>query len=235
MNGRRILIAYLCVGVANVLGNAADLATLTDLTKPLLVPILMVWLLISGRGRLSLPLRWLAAGLVFAWLGDLLLMVDGDLAFMAGIGAFLVMQICYILAFTRVPGPGLVRAWKVALIPYVTIWIVVNLLVSAGVGSLRVPVLIYSAVLVAMAVAALDLVLRVPRAPGWRVAWGAVLFLVSDGLIAVTEFGPLSATPTLSALIMASYIAAQAMIVTGLAECEKAPKRTLGAAARSPE
>ncbi len=220
MSERRVLIAYMLVGAANVLGNAAELPTLTNLTKPLLVPLLLAWLLVTRRGKLTNALRWLAVGLVFAWLGDLLLMFDGDLAFMAGIGAFLLMQICYITAFTRIPGPGFVRAWKLTLLPYVAIWIVVNVLVSAGVGSLRIPVLIYSAVLVAMAVAALDLVLRVPRSPGWRVAWGALFFLVSDGLIALTEFGPLSTTPTLSAVIMATYISAQLMIVTGLTECE---------------
>jgi uncharacterized membrane protein YhhN len=222
MSDRRVLIAYLVVGAANVLGNAADLPMLMNVTKPLLVPLLLAWLLVNRRGRLTTPLRWLAAGLVFAWLGDLLLMFDGDLEFMAGIGAFLVMQVCYIVAFTRIPGPGFVRAWKITLVPYVAIWIIVNVLVSAGVGSLRIPVLIYSAVLVAMAVSALDLVLRVRRSPGWRVAWGALFFLVSDGLIALTEFGPLSATPTLSALIMATYISAQLMLVTGLAECENA-------------
>jgi len=222
MSDRRVLIAYLVVGAANVLGNAADLPMLMNVTKPLLVPLLLAWLLVARRGRLTTPLRWLAVGLVFAWLGDLLLMLDGDLEFMAGIGAFLVMQVCYIVAFTRIPGPGFVRAWKITLVPYVAIWIVVNVLVSAGVGSLRIPVLIYSAVLVAMAVSALDLVLRVPRSPGWRVAWGALLFLVSDGLIALTEFGPLSGTPTLSAVIMATYVSAQLMIVTGLAECENA-------------
>lgn len=223
MFSRRLLVAYVVVGAANVLGNAAELSTLSNITKPLLVPLLLAWLLVARRGGLTPALRWLAAGLVFAWLGDLLLMLDGDVQFIAGIGAFLVMQACYIVAFTRIPGPGFVRAWKVTLVPYVAIWIVVNVLVSAGVGSLRVPVLIYSAVLVTMAVSALDLVLRVPRSPGWRVAWGALIFLVSDGLIALTEFGPLSATPTLSALIMATYISAQLMIVTGLTECENAP------------
>jgi len=223
MSDRRILIAYMIVGAANVLGNAAELPALANVTKPLLVPLLLAWLLVSRRGALTPALRWLAVGLVFAWFGDLLLMVDGDLAFMAGIGAFLVMQVCYIVAFTRIPGPGFVRAWKITLVPYVGIWVVVNVLVSAGVGSLRIPVLIYSAVLVTMAVSALDLVLRVPRSPGWRVAWGALFFLVSDGFIALTEFGPLSATPTLSALIMATYISAQLMIVTGLTECENTP------------
>jgi uncharacterized membrane protein YhhN len=213
-----VLVAYGVVGLANVVGEATGLDVLAAVTKPLLVPLLLAWLVLNagGAGRLDAPLRWLGAGLVFAWLGDLLLMGSGDLAFMGGIAAFLVMQACYLVAFTRIPGPGLVRAWRIALVPYVLIWIAINLLVSGGVGDLRIPVMAYSAVALAMAVAALDLVLRVPSRLGWRVAWGALVFVASDALIAVTAFGPLSSTPTTSAAVMATYVVAQAMIVTGL-------------------
>ena len=83
---------------------------------------------------------------------------------------------------------------------------------------MRLPVLVYSVVLVAMAVVALDLVIRVPRDKGWRVAVGAGIFVVSDGLIALTAFGPLSESPALSAIIMATYIVAQGLIVTGFTQ-----------------
>ena len=86
-------------------------------------------------------------------------------------------------------------------------------------GAMRIPVLVYSAVLVAMAVAALDLVLRVPRPLGWRGFWGAALLVVSDSLIALAAFGPLETAPWLSATVMATYIAAQAIIVTGFCGC----------------
>jgi uncharacterized membrane protein YhhN len=219
LGGPGLLVAYGVVGLANVVGKAAELPTVVVITKPLLMPLLIVWLVLAvrDRGGFDVPLRWLGVGLVFAWVGDLLLMASGDAAFLGGIAAFLVMQVCYLLAMTRIPGPGLVRAWKIALVPYVLIWVVLNLLVSGGVGALRIPVMVYSAVALAMAVAALDLVLRVPRNLGWRVAFGALVFVLSDALLAVTTFGPLSSTPATSALVMATYIVGQAMIVTGVA------------------
>ena len=80
------------------------------------------------------------------------------------------MQVCYIMAITSIPGPGLVRAWKIALVPYV-LDLDRHQRARAAPASvdLRIPVLVYSAVLIAMAVAALDLVLRVPQHPagGW--------------------------------------------------------------------
>ena len=221
MPARALLIAYAVVGVANVASEAVGPTTFTTVTKALLMPLLLAWLVVRMRqsGSYDRALIWLAVGLVFAWFGDLLLSGDGDLFFMGGIAAFLVMQVCFIVAFTRVPGPGLVRAWKVAALPYVAFWVLMNVLVSGGVGDLRIPVLVYSAVLVTMALAGLDLVIRVPQRLGWRVAIGAGLFVASDALIALTAFGPLSETNATSVVIMSTYILAQALIVTGFADC----------------
>jgi uncharacterized membrane protein YhhN len=219
MTKRSLLAAYAVVAIAEVAGEATGGTFLVHAAKPLLMPLLMAWLVVAvgDAGGFDLPLTWLAVGVGFAWVGDLLLMGSGDGFFMAGIAAFLVMQVCYLLSMTRISGPGLVRAWKITLVPYVAIWVAINLLVSAGVGAMRIPVLVYSAVALAMAAAALDLVLRVPRPLGWRVAWGALLFVLSDALIAMTAYGPLSSGSVTDAVIMATYVIAQAMIVTGVA------------------
>jgi uncharacterized membrane protein YhhN len=218
MTQRNLLAAYAVVGIANVIGEVTGSTVLAAVSKPLLMPLLMAWLVVAVRaaGRFDVSTTWLGVGVGFAWLGDILLMGSGDAFFIAGIAGFLVMQVCYIMAITSIPGPGLVRAWKVALVPYLLIWIAINVLVSGGVGAMRIPVLVYSAVALAMAVAALDLVLRVPKDLGWRVAWGALVFVLSDALIAMTSFGPLSDTNLTSAVIMATYVIAQAMIVTGV-------------------
>lgn len=207
--------AYVLVSVLNVIAVATGNDNGAALTKPLLMPLLLAWVLAMAGRRWPVPLRWLAAGLVFAWVGDLLLMGDSDLAFALGLGAFLVMQACYVVAFLRVPGPGLVRAWKIALIPYVVAWIVLAALVWPGAGGMRIPVLVYGAALMAMAVAALDLVLRLPQRLAWRVAIGAGVFVVSDALIALTAFGPLTESVRTGAAIMATYTVAQGLIVTG--------------------
>jgi uncharacterized membrane protein YhhN len=212
-----VMSAFVLVGVLNVIAEASSNTDAITLTKPLLMPLLLAWLVTLIGRWWPVPLRWLAVGIVFAWIGDLALMGEGDGAFHLGIAAFLVMQVCYLVAFLRVPGPGLVRAWKIALVPYVLIWIGINVVISGGVGAMRIPVLVYSAVALSMAVAALDLVLRLPQPLAWRVAGGALLFVVSDALIAMTAFGPLAESAGWSALIMATYVAAQGLIVTGFA------------------
>lgn len=216
MNALALLLAYALLSLANLVGNAIDSPTLTDATKPLLMPVLLAWLVVERRSDWSRPLTWLAAGVGFAWMGDLLLMGDGDAWFLGGIAAFLLMQVAYLMAFTRVPGPGLVRAWRIAVLPYVIVWAGLNAVIWPGVEELRIPVLVYSLVLVAMAVAGLDLSLRLAPGYRWWVAIGSALFVVSDGLIAVTHFGPLTDTPLTSAVVMLTYVTAQGLIVVGM-------------------
>ena len=213
--GIAVLAVFVVVSVIEVIGELTSSNAVIWATKPLLMPVLLVWLIGASRRPLAGPLRLLAVGLVFAWLGDLALMGSSDLAFILGILMFLVMQIFYIRAFQRVPGPGLVRAWPVALIPFGLIWLALAIAMLHGSGLKALPALIYGLVLVTMAVAALDLVIRVPQRPGWRVAGGALLFVVSDGLIALTAFAGLTSTPFTSAVVMTTYVVAQAMIVTG--------------------
>lgn len=215
---RALLWAYAVVSVAEVAATLAGSRPAVYATKPLLMLLLVAWVVADARCRSFAwpgPLRLLVVGAGFAWVGDVFLMVDGDGWFVAGIAAFAVMQACYLAAFVRVPGPGLVRAWWIAAIPYVLVWLAINVLVWPGAGSLRVPVVVYSAIAIAMALAALDLVLRVPRRLGWRVARGAGLFVASDAQIALTAFGPHSASRAWDGVIMTTYVLAQAMIVTG--------------------
>lgn len=233
-----LMAGYVLVAVLNVIAEATGNENGTVLTKPLLMPLLLAWVVAMAGRRWPVPLRWLTVGLVFAWAGDLLLMGDSDATFALGLAAFLVMQVCYLVAFLRVPGPGLVRAWPIAVVPYALIWVVLTVLVWPGAGGMRIPVLVYGAVLVTMALGALDLVLRMPQDLAWRVAAGAVLFVLSDALIAVTAFGPLTESVQASAAVMATYTAAQGLIVSGfvrgLLGVRPGPDRNRAAAGRSP-
>lgn len=218
MMSRVLLWAYAVVAVAELTATAVGSRPGVYATKPLLMLLLVAWIVSDARGRSGAwpaPLRWLTVGAGFAWLGDVFLMFDGDGWFIAGIAAFAVMQACYLVAFLRVPGNGLVRAWRIAVVPYAVVWLAINVLVWPGAGQLRIPVVVYSALAIAMALAALDLVIRVPQRLGWRVAGGAALFVVSDALIALTAFGPLASGAGWDVVVMTTYIAAQAMIITG--------------------
>ena len=83
-----------------------------------------------------------------------------------------------------------------------------------GLGDLLVPVLIYALVLLGMGVWAHKRRGATSTASFKLVALGAILFVVSDGLIAVNKFAyPI---PAERILIMSIYMTAQYLIVQGL-------------------
>ncbi|KRG46717.1 hypothetical protein ARC20_04565 [Stenotrophomonas panacihumi] len=155
--------------------------------------------------------RWVRVGLGFSLVGDVCLMWPVD-AFVAGLAAFLLAHIAYIVAFAR----G-VRAGALALTaPVLAAYAVFNLvgLWPHLPAALRGAVIAYTAVLATMAALALARGWR-PPADGTharRAALGAVLFVASDSLLAWDRFaGPL---PGAIAGVLATYYAAQWLIAT---------------------
>ena len=230
MAARSFLSAYLLVGFLNVIAIATQNSDGATVTKPLLMPLLAGWLVLELRRVWPVPLRWLGLGIAFAWVGDILLMGDSDLAFTLGIAAFLVTQVSYLLAFTRVdgvrfrrgianpklPAVGLVEGQRLLLLPFAAYLVLLVALLWPGAGTMRAPAVIYGVALCVMAAASLNLVGRMPPASAWLTFGGAVLFVLSDSLIALTEFGPWERSDASQALVMFTYVAAQGLIATGL-------------------
>lgn len=228
MTARALLSAYLLIGVINVVAVATGNADAETLTKPLLMPLLFAWLIVEARRAWSRPMTLLAVGVGFAWLGDLLLMGDTDLTFALGIAGFLVTQIAYFASFRAVPGVafrrdivllsvasprGLVSRHRTLIAPFAVLYLGLMALVLPTAGRFAVPVGVYGLVICTMAVGALNLVGRMPPITAWLTFAGAMLFVASDALIALTSFGPITATAGLSALIMATYILGQGLIL----------------------
>ena len=165
--------------------------------KPLLT-LLLVGYLVHAPGRAPRPLL---LGLGFAFLGDLLLMFHGTAAFLSGMAAFLGMQICYLVAFRRAGSrPG----WPVVA-GYAAVWAAANVLLWPHLGGLAVPILCYSVALTSMAAFGAGL--------NRRVGIGALLFLASDLMIGAGTAG--MHPPAEDVLVMATYAAAQYLIITG--------------------
>ena len=173
---------------AELIAVAAHWTALQWVAKPLLAPLL-IWYL--RRPDL------VVAGLGFAFAGDVALLVPGPAAFLTGMSFFLGAQICFTVAFLRRGRP---RPWAFA--GFGALWVTANALLWGPLGALRVPVLVYSFALCAMAAAAAG----VSR---W-VAAGGVLFLISDLLIGLGVTG--LRLPAHDVLVMATYSGALFLI-----------------------
>lgn len=231
MAARSFLSAYVLLGVLNAISLVTGNTEGELLTKPLLMPLLAGWLIVEVRHHWSTPARWLLGALGFSWIGDLLLLGDSDLMFGVGMAAFLVAQVMLVAAFTCVrgirfrrgivqlgaePARGAVEQHRLLLLPFGAYYAAFIAILWPSAGALRLLAALYGLAILAMAAAALNLLGRVPARAAWVTFAGAVLFVLSDSLIALEAFGPLQPSAWHAALVMTAYVAAQGLIAVGL-------------------
>ena len=205
---RRATVVFVAIAAADTLLAATRHDRLRWLTKPLLVPALMV-----GRDR---PAQ---GALALGGVGDVALLGSSDAAFTAGLASFLAGHVAWIIALRQRPGGGLLRTRPVLAAPYLAAFGALNVYLWKRTGRDRIPVIAYSATLLAMSLTALD-----SGSP--RTATGGALFGVSDGLLALEKFGGMH-PPAGEGLVMASYASAQALLAGPPASrCGTAPVRS---------
>jgi uncharacterized membrane protein YhhN len=154
--------------------------------------------------------RLFAVALLFSAAGDALLASDGDRWFVPGLAAFLTTHLLYATIFLRdprLPRTSLRggRRFAAVLIPLFAI--VYATFLFPRLGALAVPVVGYIAAIVAMAVIAL-------RVAAVSVPVGAVLFMVSDSLLALDKF--VWQADWIGPTIWITYAAAQLLIAFGM-------------------
>ena len=196
---RRATVAFVALAAADTLLAAAGQDRPRWLTKPLLMPALMV-----GRDRPAQ--RALALGGV----GDVALLGSSEAAFTAGLVSFLAGHIAWIIALRQRPGGGRLRARPALAAPHVAAFGALNAYLWKRTGKDRIPVIVYSAALLAMSLTALN-------SGSAKTAAGGALFLVSDALLALDKFGGLP-LPAGEGLVMAAYTSAQALLAGGVQE-----------------
>ena len=128
--------------------------------------------------------RIMLAGLALSWCGDLALSYSGDAAFLTGLVSFLLAHVMYCIAFVW---RGVKWTWALAALVPVAIAAggVLTWLLPYVSGEMRVPVLVYTAVIGLMVVLAFG-----ARGAGGPVTIviGAVLFYLSDISVASGQF-----------------------------------------------
>lgn len=148
-------------------------------------------------------------GLTLSLIGDILLIFPSDRAFLAGLVAFLLGHLAYLVTLTLHGGWGWADWILLALVAVPAIKIYG--LLKPGLGAMRVPVLVYITIISLMVQRALStlFVSHFDRPAAWMVATGAVLFYLSDVILAYSRFvRPLKGLPF--SLIL--YYAGQTLI-----------------------
>lgn len=210
-----ILILFVIDALINIAASFDEkkYAKVIYLSKPLLMPLLILYLL-TGAAAVN---WWIVCALAFGFWGDVFLMLPGEKQknFLLGLVAFLVNQVLYVVAFLTSAGDlAAVPLWIWALgIPCLIYGLVYYRLLAPGLGRLKGPVVVYMAVILAMGVSSLVRWPAVPASSFWPTLAGAFLFIASDSVLAWDKFRKQF---SLSRVItMATYIAAQFLIASG--------------------
>jgi uncharacterized membrane protein YhhN len=194
------------------------------LTKPLLISSLAVYFYQSAAGTFGAWRSLIFAGLIFSVIGDVLLLFaknpeNGETFFLLGLGSFLVTQVCYAAGFAKIHPAwgGILSKKRWLVLPLLTYFVLIFSQLWSGIPSaMKVPVAVYAVAIFSMTASAQNLGGRIRKADFQLIFCGALLFMVSDSLIALTKFGSgFFQIPNPPFFIMLTYLAGQGLIVKG--------------------
>lgn len=213
---------FISVAIAELSAEAIGSSTLVFCTKPLLMPVLAMWLARNTPGIRRFLRNTLFAGLIFSTAGDVLMMLaTGDYAtifFLMGVGAFLCTHLCYIGGFiseVRLER-GFLSRRPLGILPFLLFLVGFLYWLWPGIPEgMQLPVAVYAAVLSAMTLSVLNMRQHVAQDVLQPMLAGALLFMLSDCLIAVLKFG--QHFPAGHIAVMVTYILGQWLIIRGAA------------------
>jgi uncharacterized membrane protein YhhN len=162
------------------------------------------------------------SALLFSWAGDVVLELPNalelprlnEILFMIGLVCFMITHILYFAVFILTPGRNYaVRKFFRFILPVIIYGAVLLYYLYSDLGDMRIPVILYTLVLLAMLVTAINRYKKVNYLSYTLVLMGAVLFVLSDSLLAINKFSrPLQGS---SIWIMATYLTGQFLIAIG--------------------
>jgi uncharacterized membrane protein YhhN len=219
------LFIFLIVAVIELFSKIFSwdsIGTVQLTVKPLLMPSLAAYFFFSVKQKNKLAF-FIIIALLFSWMGDVMLMFEElkPIYFMLGLVSFLLAHIIYIFVFNKSS-----QDFKPKIFTYSTgfllmlFGVLMLLLMWSGLGNLKIPVTVYTSVIMIMGVSALF-----RKADGAStVLIGAILFIASDSLLALNKF--YEDFVAADFWVMLTYILAQYFIITGMISYFSAAART---------
>ena len=184
--------------------------------KPGVMLLLLAWLWSTGGVRGDLA--WFALGLVFSLAGDVFLVLPKE-QFIPGLISFLLAHLSYIAGFNRSLPPFNLASLSLLILVGLTALRVVRAIVegmeATGHARLKGAVLAYTGIISLMLLSALLTLVRTEwlEENAWLVSAGAILFFISDALLAWNKF----VLPVRSGrlAVMVTYHSGQVLLILG--------------------
>jgi uncharacterized membrane protein YhhN len=201
--------ALVSAGLA-IWSEAKGRRRLFRLTKPLATVLIILVAVITSA---PVPVAYktlILAGLGFSLFGDIALLFP-EKWFTAGLAAFLAAQVFYVLAFR--PGPGH-QVPTGLFLPFIFYGLLMFFILAPGLGPLKLPVFVYIAAITIMAAFAAARFVDLGGARPLLAFAGAILFLVSDSVLAYDRFAKKIGPAQI--IILGTYFPAQLLIALSI-------------------
>lgn len=148
------LILYWLVALLDVVFLYFDLPYVT-VTATLLIPLLFLYILLNDDNIANPPAKlFFYGGLFLAFLGDVCqLVIQNQLFFISSLVAFMLMNICYSIAFYNLNRKGLKRPFPfllTSLLLLIMAYVFLQILGDRVAGGYRFPLIMYMSTLIAM-------------------------------------------------------------------------------------
>jgi uncharacterized membrane protein YhhN len=206
-------VLFWCAALADIALIYAELDSFRWATKPLLMPLLIVWLTTGYQQPKNKLYTGVLLALLFSWAGDVLLQLEG--LFIPGLVSFLLAHICYIYYFCMLPRfkQGIIRQEPLVGLPVLVYVVLFLWLLYPFLDSMKLPVTVYALTIGIMMLAAINTRQRMDTAVTALFFNGALQFVLSDSLLAVNLFAYHHVL--LSVFVMLTYSSAQYLLVKG--------------------
>lgn len=199
----------------NIIGGLLKNQLVEYVPKPFIIISLAGYFLSQVHHITSGLKKWILLALFFSWMGDVLLIFQEKekFFFLLGLSSFLLAHIFYIVFFHQVRMREKIRSNIWLLIPVAVYYVALISLLSPYLGDMKLPVRIYGIVISFMFMLALHMVYIKDKITGRWLMAGALLFIVSDSILATNKF--YQPFEVAGALIMLTYGLAQFFIAEG--------------------
>jgi len=205
-------VLFFIAAIADVYAILSKNETLEIFAKPMLLTLLVVVYLVSTKK----PLFWYVLGMFFCFVGDVLLMFKGANFFMYGLASFLVAHIVYIKVTSNFLQQELTVKMISSAFPFVILFGALLYLIKDNLGEMLIPVVVYGITISTFgSVALLNYRSEKSTENSWLLI-GAVIFILSDSLIALNKFhepNELYGVTIMITYILAQFLICKAMIV----------------------
>lgn len=221
MNRKNILwlYAYMIVGILDLSFIAQDLSDYRYISKPLIILTLIFYFIkVSIMIKGSLLRKTVLSALIFSILGDILWLFPN--LFLYGLGAFLMVHFCYVLAFKIAQS----RPFQLSQLYFIKLFVynlpfyifaaILYYLVHNQLHQMKIPVVVFLFAMVLMCTVARERFRKTNDSSFWQTFVGAILLFVSHSILLMDLF--FQPVRNVEVFTLGTYLLAQLLIVMGM-------------------